>query len=68
MEIKLLTRRDIIKIWQKSNSYLDSYCCPNCRDILSKISDHKYVCENFHCNISNNIIDTKLLLEETNGN
>jgi len=46
---KLLTRQDIVKLWQSQpQEYLNSYCCPYCRDILHGIED-KLVCKNHMC-------------------
>lgn len=40
---KLLTRKEIIDIWSKQpKEYLESYCCPNCRDLLND----EYICKN----------------------
>jgi hypothetical protein len=36
----ILRRREIIDAWLKSEKYLDSYCCPNCRNILDRLSDN----------------------------
>ena len=47
--MKLLTRREIIALWQKQpDVMLDSLCCPNCRDILFEDED-SYFCDNIHC-------------------
>lgn len=47
--MKLLTRRQIIEEWNKqSDELLDSFCCPNCRDILYEYAD-RYICENEDC-------------------
>ena len=46
---RLLTRRQIIEMWQKQPSeMLDSYCCPQCRNILLHYVD-RYICENRDC-------------------
>lgn len=37
---KLFTRKEVIEIWQdQKEEFLNSYCCPNCRDLLF---DHPY--------------------------
>lgn len=58
--MRLLTRREIIKIWSKQPKHmLDSKCCPICRDILEENSDG-YCCLNDECpqdNISKGEID-----------
>jgi hypothetical protein len=47
--MKLLTRRQIIDIWLKQTvKNLDSYCCPNCRDILQENKTH-FWCGNGGC-------------------
>ena len=47
--MKLLTRRQIIEIWQQQpDEMLDSFCCPICRDILHEVSD-RYFCLNEDC-------------------
>jgi ribosomal protein L37AE/L43A len=52
--MKLLTRRQIIKQWEKQeDKILDSFCCPNCRDILSyRKEDNKFICINPACGFS----------------
>ena len=46
----LLTRREIIEIWKRQDDkHLDSYCCRNCRDILSYDSDNIFYCKNIEC-------------------
>ena len=48
--MNLLTRRQVIEIWNKQkDEFLDSYVCPNCRDILTKHEDGIYECENPNC-------------------
>ena len=50
--MKLLTRKEIIELWQKQGeNYLNQLCCPNCRDILIK-EYGKYSCENMLCGIN----------------
>lgn len=52
-EMKLLTRRQIIQIWGKqSDEILDSFCCPNCRDVLE---ERIYVEDNTTCLVCSNI-------------
>ena len=49
MAKKLLTRREIIDIWQaQRDEFLDLLCCPFCRDILYK-DDKGYYCPNQMC-------------------
>jgi len=56
MEIKkskLLTRKEVIEIWSKqSEVFLNSFCCPNCRDILFYYGfrENEYYCKN--CDIT----------------
>ena len=48
--MKLLTRRQIIEIWNKQpDEMLDSKCCPKCRSLLHEYGD-RYFCENDNCN------------------
>lgn len=47
--MKLLTRRQIIEIWNKDEKYHDLYCCPNCRDILQLYGDDSLRCKNEDC-------------------
>jgi hypothetical protein len=46
----LLTRREVIEIWNRHPDYLDWYTCPNCRDILF-ITDkiNVFTCMNDKC-------------------
>lgn len=47
--IRLLTRRQIIEEWNKQrDEYLDSLCCPVCRNILEEHPD-RYICFNDNC-------------------
>jgi len=47
--MKLLTRRELIEIWQqRSSEKLDMYCCPYCRDILYE-EEYRFVCTNPKC-------------------
>ena len=49
-KINALTRRDIIKNWERNEGYLDYLCCPNCRDLLFKRQNtEKYYCFNEGC-------------------
>jgi len=47
----LLTRREIIEQWQKQDdSILDSFCCPNCREVLiSNYDGSGLLCDNPAC-------------------
>ena len=45
---KLLTRREIIKEWNRNEKYHDFFCCPNCRDILTR-HDNTLCCTNHRC-------------------
>ena len=37
MKHNLLTRKEIIKLWEKQKKeILNSYCCPSCRSVLFK--------------------------------
>jgi len=50
---RIFTRRQIIITWsEQSPEELDSYCCPNCRDILYKDENGKYYCDNDLCKLS----------------
>ena len=45
----LLTRREVIELWRKqSETMLDTYCCPVCRDLMAEI-EKSYVCKNMSC-------------------
>ena len=47
--MKILTRRQIIEEWSKqSDEFLDSVCCPKCRNIMFEYSD-RYFCDNEDC-------------------
>ena len=47
--MKLLTRKEIIEIWSKPPSlFLNSFCCPSCRDILDE-DKNMYRCTNDKC-------------------
>ena len=49
---KLYTRKKIIEAWNRQPDYfLNSPCCPHCRDILFKTTENIFVCENNHCDI-----------------
>lgn len=56
---KLLTRRQVIEAWNKSEKYLDYYVCPCCRDIMRKITDTKYACHNHTCSNDGIVVDTE---------
>ena len=45
MKRKLHTRKEIITIWQMPihKKYLNYYCCPDCRDILTQSIDGKHL-------------------------
>ena len=48
--MKLLTRKEIIEIWRRQTKDMKAqYCCPSCRDILTKLKDGKFVCDNQSC-------------------
>ncbi len=50
--MNLQTRKNVIDIWLKqSDDLLNSYVCPNCRDILEKSRTKKdtYYCVNEDC-------------------
>jgi len=48
--MKLLTRKEIIEIWRRQPNHIKAqYCCPSCRDILTKLKDGKFVCDNQSC-------------------
>lgn len=47
--MKLHTRREIIEIWKdQPDNLLDTYVCPDCRDLLFHEHD-KYFCNNSDC-------------------
>jgi hypothetical protein len=47
--MKLLTRKQIIQSWQQQpEEYLDRFCCPHCRDILTRRGNFLY-CDNIQC-------------------
>ena len=49
--MKLLTRKELMKIWSKqSDTHLNAYTCPNCRDLLVQNGD-SYVCINGDCGL-----------------
>lgn len=67
--MKLLKRKEIIEIWKsQSKEFLNSYCCPNCRDLLYNkpaqidtedlyyLYCHNLCCSNFDVPILNNRI------------
>ena len=44
--VRLLTRKDIIELWLKQpTEALDTFCCPNCRDLLRATEEGHY-CSN----------------------
>ncbi len=57
MKHNLLTRKEIIKLWEKQKKeILNSYCCPSCRSVLFKYnidyiypSENYYYCHNIDC-------------------
>lgn len=47
--MRALKRKEIIKIWKKQQrEFLNVFCCPDCRDVLSFISG-KFICINQYC-------------------
>ena len=46
--MELMTRREIIKAWEVNENYHDFFCCPDCRDVLSRCGDI-LACENQVC-------------------
>ncbi|KKN34389.1 hypothetical protein LCGC14_0794360 [marine sediment metagenome] len=67
MNIILLTRRQIIKIWLEGNEkFLDYHCCPYCRNLLVKTKDENYFCNNDRCD-NNNTYENPELKENENG-
>jgi hypothetical protein len=54
MERKLLTRRQVVELWQKNKKYMNYYVCPNCRDLLQKEYDG-YKCTNEECGIKGSV-------------
>lgn len=46
---QLLKRKEIIEIWQaQSEEFLNSYCCPDCRNIMDS-DEENYFCCNEMC-------------------
>jgi hypothetical protein len=35
----LLTRQEVINIWQEHSTHNDKFVCPDCRDILTLVSN-----------------------------
>lgn len=57
--MKALTRKEIIEIWsEQEEAFLNSFCCPECRDIL--LNDGMILhCSNYQCrNIDHYDIET----------
>jgi hypothetical protein len=53
----LLTRKQVIDIWLKqSDEHLNSYGCPNCRDLLFKEGNY-FRCKNMDCKNFMGLID-----------
>jgi uncharacterized protein YbaR (Trm112 family) len=50
---RLLTRREIIKQWEDGEKWLDFFCCPNCRNVLTLHTNPDYSmylrCDNHFC-------------------
>jgi hypothetical protein len=47
--MKALTRKEIVEIWEGgTEENLNSYCCPDCRDLLTKCSGTLF-CDNDQC-------------------
>lgn len=46
---ELLTRKQIIGVWQTLGLYDDEFCCPACKDVLEKINEKTYRCNNSYC-------------------
>lgn len=55
--MKCLTRREVIKAWQLNKYYLESYVCPDCRNILlesvesisNRVTREVLACQNLMC-------------------
>ena len=48
-KIRLLKRRQVIKLWNRQgDKHLNSLCCPYCRDLLEENDEH-YECNNMFC-------------------
>jgi len=59
--LQIMTRQEIIDTWSKqSEEYLNSYCCPKCRNILiyNKEKDF-YICDNGMCEFDHIIKENK---------
>ena len=48
-ERDVLTRKEIIEVWDLDKRYHDYFCCPECRSILTLRSNGLLFCENTHC-------------------
>lgn len=55
----MLTRREVIELWEKNEKHLDLYVCSNCRDLMYKMDVNKYVCRNEECANFDLVIEAK---------
>lgn len=59
-KMKAKTRREIIEIWSNQEAkLLDSFCCPYCRDILSRNKEGNLYCDNMQCQSDDVVFDPK---------
>ena len=62
--MKLLTRREIIEIWRRQPNHMKAqYCCPSCRDILTKMTNGKFMCNNEFCCMTVKELNSKYEVE-----
>ena len=47
--MRALKRKKIIEIWQQNIKDLESYCCPECKNILVENASGNLECETMHC-------------------
>lgn len=59
--MKIFTRQQIINIWLSQNKFLNSYCCPNCRDVMDEIEKNKFKCSNYECGFFGKILEKDFL-------
>lgn len=45
----VMSRAEIMDVWQKQTTQLNDPCCPNCRDLLFRNINGDFYCENPLC-------------------